>query len=139
MYKYSPSRDTFIRGDLLSAYVSADNLPDDLVEVTEDVFREFSRTPEPGKIRVYMDNCLNWTNAPPLSIEQLINIAEQQRLILRLHADSEIPWRQDAVTDSYANENETEELKVWKKYRVLLMRVNLSEAPEIEWPVAPSD
>lgn len=77
MYKYSPSRDTFIREDLLSAYVSAGSLPDDLAEVTEDVFREYSRIQESRKIRVCIDNCLNWTNAPPLSIEQLINIAEQ--------------------------------------------------------------
>lgn len=53
MYKYSPSRDTFIREDLLSAYVSGGSLPDDLVEVTEDVFREFSLTPEPGKKSLY--------------------------------------------------------------------------------------
>lgn len=86
-----------------------------------------------------MDNCLNWTNAPPLSIGQLINIAEQQRLILRLYANSEIPQRQDAVTYRYATESETEELKAWEKYRVLLIRVDLSEVPDIEWPVAPSD
>ncbi|WP_239006349.1 tail fiber assembly protein [Lelliottia sp. RWM.1] len=58
---------------------------------------------------------------------------------MRLHADSEISWRQDAVTDRYATESETEELKAWKKYRVFLMRVDLAEVPNIKWPVAPLD
>ncbi|AQV42450.1 tail fiber assembly protein [Escherichia coli] len=36
-----------------------------------------------------------------------------------------------------ATEEETSLLEVWKKYRVLLNRVNTTTAPDIEWPVAP--
>ncbi|ELN1552421.1 tail fiber assembly protein [Escherichia coli] len=36
-----------------------------------------------------------------------------------------------------ATEEETSLLEVWKKYWVLMNRVNTSVVPDIEWPVAP--
>ncbi|HAY0242457.1 TPA: tail fiber assembly protein, partial [Escherichia coli] len=36
-----------------------------------------------------------------------------------------------------ATEEETLLLEAWKKYRVLLNRVDTSVVPDIEWPVAP--
>ncbi|EFO3330053.1 phage tail protein [Escherichia coli] len=36
-----------------------------------------------------------------------------------------------------ATEEETLLQEAWKKYRVLLNRVDTSTAPDIEWPVAP--
>ncbi|HCN0640421.1 TPA: tail fiber assembly protein, partial [Escherichia coli] len=36
-----------------------------------------------------------------------------------------------------ATEEETLLLEAWKKYRVLLNRVDTLTAPDIEWPVAP--
>ncbi|HAH6912857.1 TPA: tail fiber assembly protein [Escherichia coli] len=35
-----------------------------------------------------------------------------------------------------ATEEENSLLEAWKKYRVLLNRVNTTTAPDIEWPVA---
>ncbi|HAJ0382442.1 TPA: hypothetical protein HL416_20690 [Escherichia coli] len=37
----------------------------------------------------------------------------------------------------YATEEETTLLEAWKKYRVLLNRVDTSTAPDIEWPTVP--
>ena len=36
-----------------------------------------------------------------------------------------------------ATEEETSLLEAWKKYRVLLNRVNTTTAPDIEWPTVP--
>ncbi|EFO4657795.1 tail fiber assembly protein [Escherichia coli] len=36
-----------------------------------------------------------------------------------------------------ATEVETSLLEAWKKYRVLLNRVDTSTAPDVEWPVIP--
>ncbi|EEV4001967.1 phage tail protein [Escherichia coli] len=36
-----------------------------------------------------------------------------------------------------ATEEETLLLEAWKKYRVLLNRVDTSTAPDIEWPALP--
>jgi phage terminase large subunit GpA-like protein len=64
-------------------------------------------------------------------------MAEQQKLSLRSKADSEIAWRQDAVDAAIATDEETAALAEWKKYRVLLMRVDTSTAPDIGWPTQP--
>ncbi|WP_241367142.1 tail fiber assembly protein, partial [Escherichia coli] len=37
----------------------------------------------------------------------------------------------------YATEEETPLLEAWKKYRVLLNRVDTSTAQDIEWPALP--
>ncbi|NCB57463.1 MAG: hypothetical protein EOM46_08115 [Gammaproteobacteria bacterium] len=57
---------------------------------------------------------------------------------LRAQADSEIDRRQDAVDAGIATAEEADALAEWKKYRVLLMRVDTSTAPAIEWPTPPT-
>ncbi|WP_161527554.1 tail fiber assembly protein, partial [Escherichia albertii] len=44
---------------------------------------------------------------------------------------------QDAVDLGIATEEEISLLAEWKKYRVLLNRVDTSTAPDIEWPALP--
>lgn len=44
---------------------------------------------------------------------------------------------QDAVDLDIATEAEKSALLVWKKYRVLLNRVDISTAPDIDWPEPP--
>ena len=44
---------------------------------------------------------------------------------------------QDAADLEIATEEETSLLEAWKKYRVLLNRVDTSTAPDIEWPAIP--
>ncbi len=60
--------------------------------------------------------------------------AEAKQSTLRSAADSEIEWRQDAVDAGIATEEENATLADWKKYRVLLMRVDTADP---EWPTPP--
>jgi hypothetical protein len=53
-------------------------------------------------------------------------------------ATSEINPLQDAIDLEMATEDEATSLTAWRKYRVLLSRVDTSTAPDIDWPVAPS-
>nr|WP_250391781.1 tail fiber assembly protein [Escherichia coli] len=76
-----------------------------------------------------------WLRLPTL--EELMAIAEDRKLSLKAQADSEIAWRQDAVDAGIATDEETAALSEWKKYRVLLMRVDTSKAPDILWPPQP--
>ncbi|EPS8493932.1 tail fiber assembly protein [Yersinia enterocolitica] len=46
---------------------------------------------------------------------------------------------QDAVDLDDATPEEVALLKAWKQYRVALNRLDLSTAPEIEWPIKPTD
>lgn len=52
-------------------------------------------------------------------------------------ASEHIAPLQDAVDLEIATEEETLLLEAWKKYRVLLNRVDTSTAPDIEWPALP--
>lgn len=60
--------------------------------------------------------------------------AENMRSALRSTADTEISWRQDAVDAGIATDEEVSDLAVWKKYRVLLMRVDTTNPI---WPEMP--
>lgn len=53
-------------------------------------------------------------------------------------ATNAINTLQDAVDLDMATETEESNLLAWRKYRVLLSRVDTSTAPDIDWPVAPS-
>lgn len=61
--------------------------------------------------------------------------AEAKQSALRTVADNEIEWRQDAVDVGIATEEETAALAEWKKYRVLLMRVDTADP---DWPTLPA-
>ncbi|EOM4877586.1 tail fiber assembly protein, partial [Escherichia coli] len=54
-------------------------------------------------------------------------------------ASEHIAPLQDAVELELATEEENSLLEAWKKYRVLLNRVDTSVAPDIEWPTSPAE
>lgn len=71
--------------------------------------------------------------------DELITEAESQKQSLIYEANTKISVLQDAVDLEMATEEEVALLKEWKKYRVLLNRVDTSTAPDIEWPEKPSE
>ncbi|MCA6221902.1 tail fiber assembly protein [Photorhabdus sp. UCH-936] len=44
---------------------------------------------------------------------------------------------QDAVDLGIATQMEKAALIIWKEYRVMLNRIDISQAPNIEWPEQP--
>jgi len=78
-----------------------------------------------------------WVDIPPPTHEQLNVEASAKKNQLRAAADTEIEWRQDAVDADIATEEEAATLAASKKYRVLLMRIDTSKAPDISWPEKP--
>ncbi|MBA7876262.1 MULTISPECIES: tail fiber assembly protein [Citrobacter] len=67
-----------------------------------------------------------------------ITQATQQKESLLALASSKIAPLQDAVDLDIATEVETALLLAWKKYRVLLNRINPDDAPDISWPDMPA-
>lgn len=114
---------------------NAGNWPSDAVEVTQDQRVEFTGLPQDGKVLGSVDGLPAWVDIPLLTKEENLAVAEAQKLQLRADADSEIVWRQDAVDAEIATDEETAALAAWKKYRVLLMRVDTA-APD--WPTPPA-
>lgn len=74
---------------------------------------------------------------PPTSKEQHIAEAETKKQSLLAEATKAIAPLQDAMDLDMATEEETASLQEWKKYRVLLNRIDTSTAPDIEFPEKP--
>ncbi|EQB99805.1 tail fiber assembly protein [Photorhabdus temperata] len=66
-----------------------------------------------------------------------IEQAEQQRATLRQQADEAMTLLQYAVETEMASEAEKALLLAWKRYVVLLSRVDISLVSDIEWPKIP--
>jgi hypothetical protein len=64
--------------------------------------------------------------------------AEAKKTKLLTAAAAAIAPLQDAVELGIATDEEAALLTAWKKYRVLLNRVDTSKAPDIEWPERPA-
>lgn len=132
MKKYSPSINAF--------YDTAINkvIPDDAVNITETEWADLLAGQAKGKLIACgadLRPCL--TEQPLPTADELISLAEGKRNNLRLAADKAIQPLQDATDLEIATDNEASQLIAWKKYRVMLMRVNTEQAENIMWPEQP--
>ncbi|EOW5466661.1 tail fiber assembly protein [Escherichia coli O141,141ab,141ac:H43] len=78
---------------------------------------------------------------PPLEKEktqdELIQIATETKNALLLLASDALGPLQDAVDLQMATPTESERLIAWKKYRVQLSRIDVSNPNQIVWPEVP--
>ncbi|HDJ8455443.1 TPA: tail fiber assembly protein [Escherichia coli] len=138
--KFSPSLNVIYPENMIEDGSYGDSLPSDLTELTEEEMNSYWKVSPPDNKRLGSKNGRPaWVDIPPRTAEELIAMAEQERNSLRAIADAEIVWRQDAVDAGIATDEETSALVAWKKYRVLLMRVDTSLGPVINWPEPPKD
>lgn len=68
---------------------------------------------------------------------QLVTAAVAQKTLLMSQCTDKIAPLQDAVDLDIATGAEKAQVAAWKKYRVLLNRVDTSAAPDITWPEKP--
>ena len=66
-----------------------------------------------------------------------VNQASAKKNQFIADATSQISYLQDAVESEIASEQETQLLAKWKKYRVLVNRIDIEQAPNIDWPSQP--
>ncbi|EFH5131409.1 terminase small subunit [Escherichia coli O101,9,9a:H9] len=118
----------------------------DSAEVVETAFCTFVLSRIAGEIASILDGI-------PLSVQRrfpelenrhvdflkrdIIKAMNKAAALDELIASEHIAPLQDAVDLEIATEEETSLLEAWKKYRVLLNRVDTSTAPDIEWPTNP--
>ncbi|EQC00324.1 tail fiber assembly protein [Photorhabdus temperata] len=69
--------------------------------------------------------------------EELIQKAEYDKFQLLTKVNNIVTPLQDAVDLDIATEAEKEALLAWKKYRVMLNRVDISLVPDVKWPEQP--
>ena len=135
-YKWSAKYNAFFPIEILPAYQSSWDDLSDLIDIDDSVVAEFNGKPPEGKMRGVVYNMPAWVDIPLPTYEEKIAAAEASKLNLKANADSEIAWRQDAVDAGIATDEETAALAEWKKYRVLLMRVDTAKPV---WPTPPGE
>ena len=67
-----------------------------------------------------------------------VNQASIKKNQLLSEAASQLSYLQDAVDSQIASEQEAQLLAEWKKYRVLVNRIEIDQAPNIDWPNNPT-
>lgn len=110
--------------------------PADGVEITTQEYNELF-PPPPGQYIDTVGGRPAWVDTPPPTEEQLIAAAEETKSRLRAQAESEIGWRQYAVDEDIATDEEKQALAEWRKYLVMLMRISTADANGIVWPPIP--
>lgn len=133
MKKYSPSNNAF--------YDTAINkeIPDDAVDITEQAWADLLNGQAEGKLIACgadLRPCL--TEQPLPTADELISQAEDKRSRLRAEADTIIQPLQDANDLGIATEEEANQLIAWKKYRIMLMRLNTEGTEGVIWPEHPA-
>ncbi|CAM4067619.1 tail fiber assembly protein [Xenorhabdus thuongxuanensis] len=138
-YKYSDNK--FYPYELKNNYIKSGAWPEVGIDVDESVFAKYTATPPMGKERVVgSDGLPAWGDIPPPhppSPEELQQRAESQKKHLLNTATEKIAIFQDAVDLDMATDAEKSALTDWRKYRVLLNRVDCATVPDIQWPEPP--
>lgn len=79
-------------------------------------------------------NGVEWIPDPEAQKAFAVKDAEKQKNDRLSEATMKINILQDAVELNIATDEEVENLKQWKQYRVLLNRIDINVAPDIAWP-----
>nr|CBX82212.1 putative tail fiber assembly protein homolog from lambdoid prophage DLP12 [Erwinia amylovora ATCC BAA-2158] len=79
-----------------------------------------------------------WVKDEETEKAALLSETEAKKTSLMQSANNQIAPLQDAVDLDMATDVEKQTLADWKKYRVLLNRVDISTAPNIDWPPEPA-
>ena len=111
-------------------------IPKNSVEITHEYHAELLQKQSAGFV-IQHDK-----NGYPIAVEKtlttdeikLLNESQKQRLISA--ANEKITILQDIIELDMCESNETEQLKQWKKYRILVIRVDTNQL-DIEWPKQP--
>ena len=138
MYFYSAINNAFYPDVLRDEYELAGSWPNDLVEISNDAYDALFAGQSDGKvISPGDDGHPTLIDPPPLTDEQLVAQANALVKSLMAYATSAIAPLQYAVDLEMATAEEQTRLKKWKKYLVLMSRVDTSKAPDIDLPEKP--
>ena len=142
MKKYfSNSDSSFYLEDTIQVYEAQGiAVPPDLKKISEQEYESFMVSPDRMTPHYNVNkSCMEWVEIAPPSHEEYIYNAQSMKSRLLSLATQAISPLQDAVDLSMATEAEILSLQQWKKYRVLLNRIDTNNAPDILWPDAPSN
>lgn len=134
-YGYSAKTNAFYLIETKKGYEKYGNWPDDVKPISDEIWERYSVQGPPGKTRgADKDSLPCWVDIPPPTLEESRRDAEYLKRQRMDEATRIMAPLQDAVDLNMATDAEKAALLAWKKYRVLLNRVDISDAPDIDWP-----
>ncbi|EMH2040062.1 TPA: tail fiber assembly protein [Proteus mirabilis] len=138
MYYFSAKENSFYPEEIKDIYISTGSFPGDVILVDDSVFNEFAANlPPEGKMRGVKDGFPVWIDIPPLAQSELSSIAEQCKIKLINEVTNIIAPMADALNGGYIDDKDIRRLDKWQRYRYELTKINISLAPDIEWPQKP--
>ncbi|NUL36314.1 tail fiber assembly protein [Kosakonia sacchari] len=139
-YYFSATTNMFYPDLLLNEYKATNSLPDDVKKVSTDDFELYAGTPPAGKMRVPGEGGLpEWGDIPPPTQDELIALAtneKQQRVDAANGFMNSKQWPGKAALGRLKDEDLTQ-YGEWLDYLDLLDAVDVSLAPQVQWPVPP--
>lgn len=134
MKYYSKSTGSFYDDE-----INGDDIPQDVVEITDDTWMELLNGQAEGKIITADENGYPvLTDPPPLSHDELVQVAENERQRLLTHADAVmLDWRTELMLGEISDANRAK-LSAWMAYKNEIKAVDVTTDPEhVNWPVPP--
>lgn len=138
-YKYSAKNNAFFPASGMEMYTDAGWILDDLIDVSDDVFSEFTQDRNFEGLMRGSDKkgYPKWIPITPKTKEQLIADAEAKKQALIAEATATMAPLQDAVDLGISTLEEISALKEWKTYRVMLNRIDVFLGADVTWPTPP--
>lgn len=137
---FSATENGFYDDALKADYIAAGTWPDDVKELSEQCYQYLLKGQTDGKVITANEYGQPVLSDPPAQTkEQAIAEAGAQKDKLMSEASSIIAPLEDAANPdiNIATDDEKTQLVAWRKYRVLLSRIDTSLAPDIVWPSKP--
>ncbi|EPH0495428.1 TPA: tail fiber assembly protein [Enterobacter asburiae] len=139
-YFYSAKHNSFFPLELKDDYINGIGWPEDAVEVTEQVYSKFTGEPPKGQKRVAGKNGLpEWEDIPPPTHEEIVAHAEVERQSRTDAANDYINSNQWPGKAALGRLNDTDKAKynAWLDYLDSIGAVDVSAAPDLNWPTPP--
>lgn len=136
---FSASENGFYDDAYRADYIAAGTWPDDAAAISDQWYQHLLNGQSLGRIVTVNEYGHPVLADPPAPTrEQLVAEADARKTALITAASETISILKDAVDLDKATKEEEARLLAWREYRVLLMRVDTSLAPDLEWPAAPN-
>lgn len=123
---------TDLRGKI--AYSTTNQQPTQIMELGE-LAEGFTFTAPTSPFDEW--NGKKWVKSKEKEKQHAIDEAQSQKSSQMADSNEAISMLNDAIELDIATDEEKELLRKWKTYRVLLSRIDPTQAPDIDWPVAP--
>lgn len=137
-YYYSAKRNAFYPSSLKADYISAGSWPDDVIELDDKTYAALLEGQSEGKCIAADEQGRPVLCEPlPPTPEAMLQSAAAKKARLMQEAQERISLLERAVKLAMATDGERQQLQEWERYSILLFRVDISRAPDIDWPAQP--